>query len=162
MSNIKEPWFVEERSEALAGLLLTSRNDVRVQTEAKLGDGVDFLVGINSGEELSTRLFVVQVKGTTESNPNDWMQNVKQLFKSNGRIYLPVCVFVVNVRDNRSQYAWVAEPVVEANGARLVLHEDGQFQTLDASTVTDIVEREKTWYDAFPKHFVPPNEQYFG
>jgi len=155
MLNTKEPWFVVERSEALAGLLLTSRNDVRVQKEHKLDDGVDFLVGIGSGEELSTRLFVVQVKGTTASNPDDWMQNVRQLFKSGGSYDLPACVFVVNVRDNRSQYAWVAEPVVEPKGAKLVFHEDGRFQALDTSTVTEIVERVKTWYDALPKQFMP-------
>src|SRR5579885_2948909 len=98
-SNKKEPWFVVERSEALAGLLLTSRDDVRVQKERKRDDGVDFLVAINTGEQLSTRLFVVQVKGTTSSNPNDWMQSVKQLFKGGGSlVFLPACVFVVNVR----------------------------------------------------------------
>lgn len=155
MSSTKEPWFVAERSEALAGLLLTSRDNVRVQKERKLDDGVDFLVGISTGEQLSTRLFVVQVKGTTSSNPNDWMQNVKQLFKRGGSpVFLPACVFVVNVRDNRSQYAWVAEPVVEASGAKLVFHEDGQFQGLDTSTVTEIVERVKSWYDALPKEVV--------
>jgi hypothetical protein len=156
MPNMKEPWFVSERSEALAGLLLTSRDDVRVQKQSKRDDGVDFLVGINTGERLSTRLFVVQVKGTTSSNPNDWMQNVMHLFKGGGSgVYLPACVFVVNVRDNKSQYAWVAEPVVKADRATLVFHEDGQFQGLDTSAVTEIVERVKAWYDALPKQLVP-------
>jgi hypothetical protein len=156
MSSAKEPWFVVERSEALAGLLLTSRDDVRVQHERKRDDGVDFLVGISTGEQLSTRLFVVQVKGTTSSNPSDWMPNVKQLFKGGGSlVFLPACVFVVNVRDNKSQYAWIAEPVVEARAAKLVFHEDGQFQILDASAVTEIVERVKAWYDAHPKQVLP-------
>jgi len=155
MSNKKEPWFVVERSEALAGLLLTSRDDVRVQKERKLDDGVDFVVEINTGEQLSTRLFVVQVKGTTSSSPNDRMQNVKQLFKAGSRLFLPACVFVVNVRDNRSQYAWLAEPVVEAKGAKLVFHQDGLFQGLDTSAVTEIVERVKAWYDALPKQTMP-------
>jgi hypothetical protein len=155
MSNTKEPWFVVERSEALAGLLLTSRDDVRVQKESKLDDGVDFLVGIHTGERLSTRLFVVQVKGTTSSNPNDWMQNVKPLFKGGGLVFLPACVFVVNVRDNSSQYAWIAEPVVETKGAKLVLHEAGRFQRLDTSALSEIVEHVKAWYDAFPKQNVP-------
>jgi len=156
MSNAIEPWFVAERSEALAGLLLTSRDDVRVQTERKLDDGADFLVGINTGEQLSTRLFVVQVKGTMSSNPNDWMQTVKQLFKGGGNsVFLPACVFVVNVRDNSSQYAWVAEPVVKAENANLVFHEAGRFQNLDTSAVTAIVERVKAWYDALLKQIMP-------
>src|SRR6478752_4096501 len=98
MSTTRQPWFVEERSEALAGVLLTSRKDVRVRDERKHDRGLDFLVEIDTGEPLSTQLFVVQVKGTTSSDPNDWMQNIEQLFRGSGSpIYLPVCVFVVNV-----------------------------------------------------------------
>ena len=114
MSSTNEPWFVEERSEALAGVLLSSRKDVRARVERKHDSGLDFLVEISTGDPLSTQLFVVQVKGTTSSDPNDWMQDVKQLFRGTGSpIYLPVCVFVVNVRDNKAFYAWVAEPQVE-------------------------------------------------
>jgi hypothetical protein len=84
MSSTKEPWFVAERSEALAGALLTSRKDVRVRHERKLDSGLDFLVEIYTGDSLSTQLFVVQVKGTTSSDPNDGMQDVKPLFSSAG------------------------------------------------------------------------------
>jgi hypothetical protein len=63
MSTTREPWFVEERSKALAGLLLTSRKDVRVRDERKHESGLEFLVEIETGDPLSTQLFVVQVKG---------------------------------------------------------------------------------------------------
>ena len=91
MSNIKEPWFVIERSEALAGLLLTSRDDVSIEKEYKQDDGVDFLVGINTGEPLSTKAVRRPSEGRRPtSNPNDWMQTVKQLFPENGRpTYFP-------------------------------------------------------------------------
>jgi hypothetical protein len=59
------------------------------------------------------------------------------------------------VRNNQSQYAWLAEPVVQDNGAKLVFHEDGQFHGLDSSAVTNIVERVKAWYEALPKEIVP-------
>ena len=156
MSNTKESWFVAERSEALAGLLLTSRSDVRVRSERKLDDGVDFFVEINTGEALSTRVFVVQVRGTTSSNPDDWMRTVKPLFKTGGStIYLPACVFVVNVRDNRACYAWLAEPSVEPNGATLRFSESGTFHDLDEAAVGRIVDRVKAWYDALPKQLQP-------
>jgi hypothetical protein len=49
---------------------------------------------------------VVQVKGATSSDPNDWTQEVKPLFRGlGGPIYLPVSVFVVNVRENQAFYA---------------------------------------------------------
>lgn len=156
MSDTKTPWFVVERSEALAGLLLTSRDDVHVLKEDRQDDGMDFLVSINTGKPLSTRFFVVQVKGTTSSNPDDWMENVKHLFSGPGRTsFLPVCVFVVNVRDNKSVYAWAAEPTVEPKGATLVFHRDADFHDLDSATVTEIVERIKAWYDVLSGQFVP-------
>ena len=63
MSSTNEPWFVAERSEALAGVLLTSRKDVRIRDERKHDSGLDFLVEIYTGDPLSTQLFVVEVKG---------------------------------------------------------------------------------------------------
>ena len=156
MTSTNEPWFVAERSEALAGVLLTSRQDVRVRVERKHESGLDFLVEIDTSDPLSTQLFVVQVKGTTSSDPNDWMQNVKQLFRGPGSpIYLPVCVFVVNVRDNQAFYAWVAEPQVEAKGATLRFHESGTFHPLDSAAVSDIIDRVKAWYHVLPNQLMP-------
>ncbi len=156
MSSRSEPWFVAERSEALAGVLLTSRKGVRVRDERKQDSGLDFLVEIDTGDPLSTQLFVVQVKGATSSDPNDWMQDVKPLFRGPGSlIYLPVCAFVVNVRENQAFYAWVAEPQVEAKGATLQFHETGTFHPLDPAAVSDIIDRVKAWYQALPNQLVP-------
>ncbi len=156
MSSTNEPWFVAERSEALAGLLLTSRKDVRIRDEQKHDSGLDFLVEIHTGDSLSTQLFVVQVKGATSSDPNHWMQNVKQLFRGRGTpTYLPVCVFVVNVRENKAFYAWVAEPQVEAKGATLRFHETGSFHPLDPAAVSDIIDRVKAWYHVLPSQLMP-------
>ena len=156
MSSTNEPWFVAERSEALAGVLLTSHEGVRVRDERKRESGLDFLVEIDTGDPLSTQLFVVQVKGATSSDPNDWMPDVEPLFGGRGGpISLPVCVFVVNVRENKAFYAWVAEPQVEAKGATLRFHETGRFHPLDPAAVSDIVDRVKAWYQALPKQLMP-------
>ncbi|SIO58309.1 protein of unknown function [Singulisphaera sp. GP187] len=156
MPTTSEPWFVAERSEALAGLLLTSRKDVRIRQERKLDTGLDFIVEIATDDPLSIQQFVVQVKGTTSSNPSDWMQDVKQLFRGPGSpVYLPVCAFVVNVRDNKAVYAWVAEPLVEANGVKLQFHEQGDFQPLDTAAVGEIIDRVKAWYEALPRQLTP-------
>jgi hypothetical protein len=142
MSSTNEPWFVAERSEALAGVLLTSREDVRVRDERKRESRLDFLVEIDARDPLSTQLFVVQVKGSTSSDPNDWMPDVEPLFRRRGRpISLPVCVVVVNVRKNKAFDAWPAEPQVEAKGATLRLHETGTFHPLDPAAVGDIIDR---------------------
>jgi hypothetical protein len=54
MSSTNEPWFVAERSEALAGVLLTSRKDVRIRDERKRESGLELLVEIRTGDPLST------------------------------------------------------------------------------------------------------------
>jgi hypothetical protein len=67
MSSTNEPWFVAERSEALAGLLLTSRKDVRVRDERKHDSGLDFLLEISTVDPLSTRLGAVCVRVLAKS-----------------------------------------------------------------------------------------------
>jgi hypothetical protein len=158
MSDTNEPWFVTDRSEALAGVLLTARADVRVRSAKKVDGGADFLVEINRGEPLSTRLFVVQVRGTTSPNPDDWTETAKPLFRAGGNgLYLPVCVFVVSVRDNRGAYAWLAEPLVQPQGAKLQFRSatDAELHELGADAVNEIVERVGAWYDALPRQLQP-------
>lgn len=154
MSSTNEPWFVAERSEALAGVLLTSRKDVRVWNERKHDRGLDFLV--ETGQPMSLQFFVVQVMGATSSDPNDWMPDVKQVFRERvSPANFPVCVFVVNVRENKAFYAWMAEPQVEAKGATLRVHHMGTFQPLDPAAVSDIIDRVKAWYQVLPNQLMP-------
>ena len=92
----------------------------------------------------------------TEIGLTPRLPNVKQLFRGRGSpIYLPVCVFVVNVRENKAFYAWVAEPQVEAKGATLRFHETGSFHPLDPAAVSDIIDRVKTWYHVLPSQLMP-------
>jgi hypothetical protein len=81
-----------------------------------------------------------------------WMENVKQLFRGPGSpIYLPACVFVVDVRENNAFYAWVAEPHAEGQGATLRFHETGIFHPLDTAAVNEIADRVRAWYQALPR-----------
>jgi hypothetical protein len=142
---------VVARSEALAGLLFTTRKDVEVRGEKKKDDWVDFLLAVNEGEPLPTRLFVVQVKGATSADPSDWMKGVKEIFQpGTGTLFLPVGFFVVNVRDNRVLYAWVAEPCADGQQAKLQMPPTLTFRDLD-----EIVNRLKAWYDVFPRQPMP-------
>jgi uncharacterized protein DUF4365 len=155
MPSDREDWFIGARSEALAGLLLTARDDVRVRSEEKKEDGVDFLVETKRGDPGSLRLFIVQVRGTTSSDRNEWLQSVNPLFRVNPQaIYLPACVFVVNVRDNHALYAWVAEPLVENESAKLLFHPPGDFHDLNKAAVDEIVGRVNQWYDVLPRQLV--------
>lgn len=157
MAEEKDPWFVIERSEALAALLLTSQKDVEVMFHRKKDDGVDLLVGIGSPTSPPTQLFVVQVKGTVSANPTDWMQNVGSLFHGNGgQLYLPTCAFIVNVRDNTTRYAWIAEPIAEPHAVKLQFHQTPVFHELNDETVAEIVSQVQAYYDGMPRQLLTP------
>jgi hypothetical protein len=156
MQNEKYPWFIPERSKALAALLLTSRDEVHVQSERVKEEGVDLLVEIDQGDALSTRLFVVQVKGTLSSEKNEWMESAGQLFKVGPQsIDLPACIIVVNVRNNNADYAWLAEPLIQDQKARLKFHAAGDFHALTPQAVDEIINRVKAWYDVLPQQLTP-------
>ncbi len=153
MPNEKAPWFVIDRSEALAGLLLTSRKDIRIVRETKRDDGVDFYLTIDEGEPLATRMFVVQVKGTTASDKSEWLKGNGEIFQPrSSTVFLPVCIVVVNVRDNRASYTWMAEPLVEEQSAKLRFPTQAEFHDLNPSAVNEIVARVKAWYEASLDH----------
>jgi hypothetical protein len=80
------------------------------------------------------------------------MQDVKQLFHARvSPVNFPVCVFVVNVRENKAFYAWMAEP----QDARLRFHQTGTFHPLDPAAVSDIIDRVKAWYQVLPNQLIP-------
>lgn len=145
-------WFILERSEALASLMLTARPDLHVRTEKKHDEGVDFLVGLQeSGDVPTTKHFIVQVKGTMSSDKTEWAQCVKQLYRVGRAMFLPACVFIVNVRTNDVAYTWLAEPRVEAGSAALNYFDRPDFRTLDESAVDEIVNAVQAWYAAMPR-----------
>jgi hypothetical protein len=153
MQRTKEPWFVVERSEALAAWLLTSRKDVRVKSEHQREDGVDLLVEVEIGEQFFPNLFVVQVKGTSTVDLSQWTGSLQQQFTTDTRtLSLPACLFVVNVKSNEAQYSWIAEPVVEGDIAELHFDSEGNFRPLNIQAVNDIVDKVRNWYAHLPQN----------
>jgi hypothetical protein len=150
MQNTKDPWFVLERSEALASWLLTSRKDVRVKSEQKRDDGVDLLVEIDLGDRSFPNLFVVIVKGVMNPDLNSWEGTLRQQF-ANGSMSLPACLFLVNVKTNEAHYSWIAEPVMADNAVELRFDTDGDFHLLNLEAVNEIVDRVRNWYKHLPK-----------
>lgn len=141
----------------MAALLLTNQKGTEIVFQRKRDDGVDLFVGVDGLTSPSTRLFVVQVKGTVSSDPTDWMRNVQTLFRGGSEHpYLPTCVVVVDIRDNKAQYAWIAEPIArpDGDGAILRIHPIAAFHELDDAAVTAIVRRVKAYYDVTPKQLL--------
>lgn len=147
-------WFLDERSAAWAGLLLTSRADLSARREPGRDGSGEFLVSLRQDGGVATRHFVVHVRGTLSSESNDWSDAVRPLFRAASG-FLPECVFVVNVRQNSAQCAWIAEPDTTSGTARLNLQESPKFLPLDETQLEAIVESVRNWYDAIPRERVP-------
>jgi hypothetical protein len=150
------PWFIGERSEALAAVFLTRRKDVKIRTDMKSDEGSDLLVEIARDDTISGRFFVVQVKGTVTSDPNEWTQGTGRLAALAKRHFVvPTCLFLINVRDNKAVYAWVAEPCIQENKAALEFHEPGKFAPLTDEAVDHIIQSVDDWYNAIPERCTP-------
>jgi hypothetical protein len=61
---------------------------------------------------------------------------------------------VVNVRDNKTLYAWIAEPTAEPDRATLKFHQAPTFHELNDAAVTEIVGRVKAFYDVMPRQLL--------
>jgi hypothetical protein len=155
MATAPDPWYVTERSEALAGVLLTSRSDVRIWKKTQLDDRLILHVALDASDPLAPPSFVVQVKGTMSADPNEWVAKVEPWFQHPHKPnWLPSCVFVINVRENKAHYAWLVEPL-DDHPAGLKSFLAPTFQPLDAAAVDQIVERVKAWYQALPRQLQP-------
>lgn len=145
-------WFIGERSEALAAVLLTSRPELTIRTEKRQDNGVDFLVGLKEGDDIpTTKHFVVQVKGTLSSDKSEWSEQVSQLYEKGRAIFLPACIFIVNVRTNKLEYAWLAKPAIETGSTTLKFFDNPDFHALDETAITEILTEVRSWYEAMPR-----------
>lgn len=150
------PWFVTERSEIMTKLLVTERPDLHVLNRREREDGADFVIGLGGTTGLDTRMFVVQVRGTTTSDPGECRRAVDHLIPGDPEaIFGPTCVFVIDVRDNRFFFAWVAAPSVEADRPVLRFPDTPTFFPLDRTALDQIVDRVTTWHAALARALQP-------
>jgi hypothetical protein len=156
MATEKLPWFVLERSELLAKLLLTERPDIRILSRQERDDGVDFVVGIGGGNGLGTAMFVARVRGTTTSDPEECRRAIAGLLRENLPLAVwPTCLFVIDVSNNRASFAWLAEPRIERGRATLDSAKVAAFQPLDAEALNQIVGRVSAWHAALRQMLQP-------
>jgi hypothetical protein len=147
----QEPWFIEERGEAFAKLVLTEHHEVKVQSYAGTDMAIDLLVEILKDGKSTLRFFGVQLVGYLDlPDVHDADERVLSHFgRDPSEAMLPICAFVIGVRKPDGIFRWVVEPVVE-NG-RALLHRDGEgnWHPLDETGVGRLITQVNAWYDAF-------------
>jgi hypothetical protein len=150
------PWYVRDRSVVTAKLHLTRRGGVRIVSLRQLDDGDDLVVEVRTGDGLSTRMFVVQVRGTLAPDPADWTDAMARLLRDDANpAFLPVCAFVIHARDERGIWAWISEPVIRADGPGLHDHLVVQPRELDAAAAAGVIDQTAAWYEARARQLQP-------
>jgi hypothetical protein len=146
----QDPWFIEERALAFVSLVLTKRNEVRVQPYVGRDMALDLLVEVLKDGKPTLRFFGVHMVPYMDL-PNT--QNADERVLSHlGRdpleASLPLCVFVIGVRKPEAIYRWVVEPVVEAGRALLPRDVEANWQILDEAGAARMIGQVNAWYDA--------------
>ena len=143
-------WFLEERANAFASLVLTKHKNVKVQPYAGTDMAVDLLVEILKDGKPSLRFFGVQIVSSMDL-PNGRGADsrvLSHLGRDPFEAALPLCVFVIGVRKPEGIYRWTAEPVIDRGRAVLRRNAEASWHTLDEAGAARLIEQVDAWYDA--------------
>src|SRR4051794_23335216 len=104
-------------------------------------------------EEKPMRLvFGVLLRGapspTTAEGANKVLGPTMGFFQGLRKFTYPVCLFFFTVRDEQAFFTWLAEPVVDGDGPKLVHHTQANCVALTEALLADVVDRVIAWYDA--------------
>jgi hypothetical protein len=151
----KEAWYIGQRSEALAIMYLTRRDDLIISRQKEKDRGLDFLVTLLKDGGYSGRLFGVQVKATV-STPKlvqrDDIIEIKSALKplqSLAELPFPVCLFFFTLENDQGYYKWILDPVLEGqSNSKLFFNKSNEFKKLNDDAIGNIISIVNRWYDS--------------
>src|SRR5262245_11714106 len=128
------------RSRAI--VILTRRDDLRV-VETKEQTDLDMHVYVNREDKPMRLVFGVLLRGvpspTTADQANKVLVHTMGFFQGLRKFTYPVCLFF---------FTWLAEPVVNGDGPKLVHHTQANCVELTDAFLAAVVDRVVAWYDA--------------
>jgi hypothetical protein len=147
----QQPWFLGMRSEALAMVYLTRRDDLRV-TRVDDPSAIDLLVEIAPGGRATGHIFGVSIKAQAEPLSGDPAHGTLSLPFSpppSASGSLPICLFLFTMQDETAYYAWLREPgLAEDATPRLHSNDSPCLRPLDRESLDEIIARVERWYEA--------------
>jgi len=155
MAASKDDPFVERRTQALALVLLTSRDDLKVMSVQE-DVGVDLLVSLTKDEAPTFEHFGVILKGSVEmiATARDAGRFLNSCMSRGAKtevVTTPICVFLFNMTGSRGFYAWRDEPTTIGGLPKLRRHESLECKELNAESLEDILESVDRFYDALSR-----------
>ena len=134
-----------------ANVILTRRDDLRV-VETKEQTGLDMHVYVDREDKPMRLVFGVLLRGaaspTTADQANKVLGPTMGFFQGLRKFTYPVCLFFFTVRDEQAFFSWLAEPVVNGDGPKLVHHTQANCVALTDAFLGEVVDRVVAWYDA--------------
>jgi hypothetical protein len=151
MADNRQLSFVQRRAEALATVLLTSRDDLDVAGSADAPD-VQLVATIIRDNRRTGRQLGITVRGTVD--PVDSLTSAERVLKAvaprdwdDVGIYIPLCVFLFSMVQDRGYYAWTYEPSTIKGQAKLLKRVRLECKKLDLAALDEIVARVNMFYD---------------
>ncbi len=134
-----------------ANVILTRRDDLRV-VETKDQTGLDMHVYVDREDKPMRLVFGVLLRGvptpTTGEQANQVLAPTMGFFQGRRKFTWSVCLFFFTVRDEQAFFSWLAEPVVNGDGPKLIHHTQAHCVELTDALLGEMVERVVAWYDA--------------
>lgn len=149
----EQPWYVGQRAEALAYLLLTSRPDLLVPREFGDSGEQDYVVELSQDAGgRAGRQFGVVVKGTTglqsSDDARDWLDAHRRQLEERQEATFPVCLLLFSVDNHRGFFCWLLEPQIIDGRAKLAVASRPAIHGLTPHTLDDLVHAVGRWFDA--------------
>lgn len=136
---------------ARANVILTRRDDLRV-VETKEQTGLDLHVHVDREDRPMRLVFGVLLRGvpsaTTAEGANKILGSTMGFFQGLRKFTYPVCLFFFTMREEQAFFSWLAEPVVQEDGPKLVHHTKANCVELTDAVLGDAVDRVVEWYEA--------------
>ncbi len=134
-----------------ANVILTRRDDLRV-VETKEQTGLDMHVYVEREEKPMRLVFGVLLRGvsspTTAEQANKVLGPTMGTFQGLRKFTYPVCLFFFTVREEQAFFSWLAEPVVNGDGPKLVHHTQANCVELTDDLLGVVIDSVVKWYDA--------------
>jgi hypothetical protein len=148
----EELWYVSQRSEALAIVYLTRRDDFTVTKAPNPETGLDLLVTIGAQDSPSGRLLGVVLQPLLSRDLPEECGEMVRLPRSPVPSFVadlpfPVCCFRFVVDRDYGYYCWLMEPIVGVGAPSLVVGASGDFKRLTNGALEGLALAVNAWYD---------------
>jgi hypothetical protein len=151
----EDKWFLRERPEYLAVVVLTRRDDLIVTRRPSAGGGVDILVTMPRRGADTGRIFGVEVEGVMSARDFHRLESQAEEYRFVGKefavpedIPFPLLLLVFEMENDDGFYKWIKRPAYGHDHRSLLLTDSTNiFKKLDRDSIDEIVAEVASWYE---------------